>query len=149
MIKQILVALDGSKHANKALNLAFDVAEKYSANITLLSVLHFPPMAMTAVGMEGLVLVRLDQYMKELRKDHEEILSVALKRAKNTNPNLKVSKMLIEGRPADKIVETAKEGKFDILFMGSRGLGAIKEFFLGSVSHQVADEAPCPVVIVK
>jgi len=56
---------------------------------------------------------------------------------------------MVEGRPSDEIVETAKEGNFDIVVMGSRGLGGIKEFFLGSVSDRVADEAACPVLIVK
>jgi nucleotide-binding universal stress UspA family protein len=56
---------------------------------------------------------------------------------------------LVEGRPADKIVETAKLESCDLIVIGSRGLGGIKEFFLGSVSDRVADEAPCPVLIVK
>ena len=47
---------------------------------------------------------------------------------------MKVSTKLVEGRPSDRIVETAKEGNFDIIVMGSRGLGGVKEFFLGSVS---------------
>jgi nucleotide-binding universal stress UspA family protein len=149
LIRQILVALDGSKHANKALDLALDVAEKHLASVTLLSVLHFPPMAMSAAGIEVLVPTGIEQFWTDLKKDHEEILTLALKKAKNVDPNLNVTKKLVEGRPADTIVEIAKEGKFDIIFMESRGLGAIKEFFLGSVSHQVAHEAPCPVVIVK
>jgi len=62
---------------------------------------------------------------------------------------LKVSTKLVEGRPSDKIIETAEKGNFDIIIMGSRGLGGIKEFFLGSVSDRVADEAACPVLIVK
>jgi len=57
--------------------------------------------------------------------------------------------MLEEGRPSDKIIETARTGNFDIIVMGSGGLGSIKEFFLGSVSDRVADEAPCPVLIVR
>ena len=56
---------------------------------------------------------------------------------------------MITGRPADKIVELAKEEGFDLIVLGSRGLGNIKEFFLGGVSDRVADEAPCPVLIVK
>ena len=52
-------------------------------------------------------------------------------------------------RSADKIVETAKLESCDLIVMGSRGLGGIKEFFLGSVSDRVADEAPCPVLIIK
>ena len=67
----------------------------------------------------------------------------------NFQKTLQVTKELVEGRPADKIVETAKEGMFDLIVIGSRGLGGIKEFFLGSVSNRVADKAPCPVLIVK
>ena len=62
---------------------------------------------------------------------------------------MKISTVLEEGRPSDKIVETAKEGNFDLIVMGHRGLGRVKEFFLGSVSDRVADEAHCPVLIVK
>jgi nucleotide-binding universal stress UspA family protein len=47
----------------------------------------------------------------------------------------------------DKV--SAREGDCDIIVIGSRGLGGIKEFLLGSTSHRVADEAPCPVLIVK
>jgi len=53
------------------------------------------------------------------------------------------------GRAADKIIETAKTQNVDLIVIGSRGLGGIKEIFLGSVSDRVADEAKCPVLIVK
>ncbi len=55
----------------------------------------------------------------------------------------------MKGKPADKIVEAAKEGNVDIVVMGSRGRGGIKQLFLVSVSDRVADEASCPVLIVK
>jgi nucleotide-binding universal stress UspA family protein len=72
-----------------------------------------------------------------------------LEKAKSSKPSVRVSSTILEGRPADKIVEAAKEGGFDLIVMGSRGLGGVKEFFLGSVSDRVADEATCPVAIVK
>ena len=62
---------------------------------------------------------------------------------------MKVSKQLLTGRAAEKIVETAKQGNFDLIVIGSRGLVGIKEIFLGSVSDSVADEALYPVLIVK
>ena len=73
----------------------------------------------------------------------------ALRRATGFSSHLRVSTKIAEGRPAERIVEAAKEGKFDIIIMGSRGMGGAREFFLGSVSHRVAIEAPCPVLIVK
>jgi nucleotide-binding universal stress UspA family protein len=88
-------------------------------------------------------------FSKELKVQHEKVLSEALKKANRDKPNLKVSTMLSEGRPSDEIIKVADEGKFDLIVMGSRGIGGIKGIFLGSVSDRVADEAKCSVLIVK
>lgn len=153
MIKKILVALDGSKPANKALNFALGLAETYSAELVLLNVyepvtpfFYFPSEVGTPPVATPVVTVEVS---KELRAQHEKVLSEALKKANRDKPNLKVSTMLSEGRPSDKIIEAANEGKFDLIVMGSRGIGGIKEIFLGSVSDRVADEAKCSVLIVK
>ena len=86
---------------------------------------------------------------KDLRKIHDEILSRSVAHAKAVKPNLSVSSMLKEGDPALEIVNTAKEGGFDVIVIGHRGLGKMKELFLGSISEKVAHLAPCPVIIVK
>ena len=152
MIENILVALDGSKAANKALEFALDLAEKYSAQVVLLTVVDAVPVPLTVYSAPDMELgapVFMEKYLKEFKNYHEKMLAKALKKAKKSKPSVKISTKLVEGRPAHTIIETAKEGKFDIIVMGSRGLGGIKEFFLGSVSDRVADEAPCPVLIVK
>jgi nucleotide-binding universal stress UspA family protein len=61
---------------------------------------------------------------------------------------LKVSTKFEKGEPDEKIVEIAKDGNFDIIVMGSRGLGG-RSSTLGSVSSKVIDKAHCPVLIVK
>lgn len=150
LIEKILVALDGSEPAGRALDFALDLAEKYSAEIVLLSVVqHVVMPGISYLTTPVLLPVAVGQYTEELKANHKKVLSEALKKVKKIKPNLRVSTKLVEGRPSNKIVETAKEGNFDIIVMGSRGLGAIKEFFLGSVSDRVADEATCPVLIVK
>ena len=53
------------------------------------------------------------------------------------------------GDPADTILARARREKADIIVLGSRGLGAIKELVLGSVSHDVAHKAKVPCLIVK
>ena len=57
--------------------------------------------------------------------------------------------VLLHGRPADEIIRYATESEADLLVMGSRGLGALREFALGSVSHKVLTHAKCPVLVVK
>jgi nucleotide-binding universal stress UspA family protein len=149
VIEKILVALDGSPHARLALKFALDVADKYSANLELLTVLHHTciPYYSDAGG------VVTPQFVQECidaqRTQYKEILSQAREQSIKDHPNLQVITILKEGRPADEIVKTAKEDCVDLIVMGSRGLGGVKQLFLGSVSDRVADEAPCPVLIVK
>jgi nucleotide-binding universal stress UspA family protein len=88
-------------------------------------------------------------YSKKLRVHQKQLLAEALVKMQKTKPKIKASTRLVEGRPADKLVETAEKEDVDLLVVGNRGLGGIKEFLLGSVSDRVADEAPCPVLIVK
>jgi len=150
MINKILVPIDGSEHSDRALNYALDLAEKYSAEIKLLSVAQ----PVVATGPMFLTRPMLSPastaiYVKEIEAAHEKMLAEAFKKAKETKSNINISKQLVNGRPADKIVEIANEEKIDLIVMGSRGTGGIKEFFLGSVSDRVADETRCPVLLVK
>jgi nucleotide-binding universal stress UspA family protein len=155
LIKKILVALDGSGPANKALDLTLGLAEKYSAEIMILNVyqpvtpLFYLPTTTPAGYPPISPPIPMASFSKELKTQHEKVLSEAFKKARRDKPDLKIRRMLSEGRPSDKIIEAADEGKFDLIVMGSRGVGGIKEFFLGSVSDRVADESKCSVLIVK
>ena len=147
MIKKILVATDGSNLADKSLDFALDLAKKYSAEITILTVVDLPSNSFWVQGTT-FAPISSQKYLEKLEKFHKKILTEAVKKAK-ASTQISVTKRLLDGRPAEKIIEVAKEGSFDLIVMGSRGLGGIKEFFLGSVSDRVADEASCPVLIVK
>lgn len=148
MIKKIIVALDGSKSADRALDFALDLAKKYSAEITIITVFDTASVSLLAPGIVY-APASTTKYLNELKAFHEKVLSEALKKAKKLNTGQKVSTKLLTGRAPDEIVETAKKHGCDVLVIGNRGLGGIKEFLLGSTSHRVANEAPCPVLIVK
>jgi nucleotide-binding universal stress UspA family protein len=148
VFSKILVAIDGSETSDLALDYAYDLAIKYGAEVLIVSVLDTISKSLISRGM----LFAADsttQYLEELEQFYKRILGEALEKEKEVNIKLKLSTRLLKGRAADKIVETANEGGFDLIVIGSRGLGGIKEFFLGSVSDRVADEAKCPVLIVK
>ena len=148
MIKKILLAIDGSQSADHALDFGLDLAMKYSAEVMIISVIDSPQSSLVVKGMLY-APTSTQKYLKKLRDFHEKILLEASNKTKKISPELKVSIKLLEGRPDDKIVETAKKESIDLIVLGSRGLGGIKGFVLGSVSDRVADEASCPVLIVK
>jgi nucleotide-binding universal stress UspA family protein len=149
LIKNILVAVDGSENSDRALEFALDLAEKYSAAVTVLNVSESPsmgavPIEPTTISGESMVM-----FAKDLRKFHEEILSKAVAHAREAKPNVVVSSKLREGNPAMEIVAEAKEGLIDIVVVGHIGLGRVREIFLGNISQKVAHLAPCSVVIVR
>ncbi len=102
------------------------------------------PLEPTTVSGESMVV-----FARDLQKFHEEILNKAVAHAKTVKPNVVVSSKLREGDPALEIVAAAKEGGFDVVVVGHRGLGRVREMFLGNISEKVAHLAPCPVVIVR
>lgn len=150
MINKILVPIDGSEHSARAIEFALDLATKYSATVQLLSVAQ--PIVLDGVSyltQSFLPPMSTARYIEEMEDIHKKILSEALKKARESNPNLTITKKLANGRPSEKIIEIAEDENFDLIVIGSRGLGGIKEFFLGSVSHRVANDAKCPILIVK
>jgi nucleotide-binding universal stress UspA family protein len=144
LLNRILIPIDGSDKSKKALEYALDLAEKCSSEVVLLNVFHEHLWNSMVPNLIPTILP-----IKEMRGSHQKMLLDALKTAKKLKTNIKISTKLVDGRPAEKIVEVAREGKFDLIIMGSYGLGGVKELFLGSVSDRVADVAPCPVLIVK
>ena len=150
MIKNILVPIDGSEHSNNALKFGLDLAEKYSAKLTLLSVAQ--PVVVTGpmfITQPMMPPTSTAMYVQAIESAHKKMLEDTYNRAKAEKPDVKISKRLVNGRPADRIVEIADKENFDLIVIGSRGVGGVKKFFLGSVSDRVADEAHCPVLIVK
>ncbi|MCJ7769951.1 universal stress protein [Candidatus Bathyarchaeota archaeon] len=141
MIKKILVPVDGSEHANRALDFALDLAQKYSAEILVMTVVHYPSLVEVPLNMVA--------YYETVKASYEKVLSEALEKAKTAAPDLNVTSKLMEGYPADRIIETAQEGKFDIIVMGRRGQGHLRHTLLGSVSDRVADLAPCGLFIIR
>jgi nucleotide-binding universal stress UspA family protein len=146
LIRKILVGIDGSEHANRALDFALDLASKYSAEVQLLTVV--PPVFLPATSFEIMKSEAIAEATAQLENSFKKVLSKAEEKVKKEKPSLKVSTKFEEGSPDEKIVETASRGNFDIIIMGSRGLGH-RDYSVGSVSSRVVDQASCPVLIVK
>jgi nucleotide-binding universal stress UspA family protein len=129
-ISKILVGIDGSENAEKALEHAVELAKKHKAKITLLNV------------EESKLLSLKPEVAKEIG---ESILSGAAAKVKEVEFNTQLE----FGNPAETIIEVAEKGNYDIIVVGSRGLSKVKRFFLGSVSDDISHHARRSVLIVK
>jgi len=149
MFSRILVAVDGSEHSMRAVELASDLAEKYGADLILLSV--FRP---TRLQESTHSLVRTNLSLEPQHSDDalqgvaEEVLQAAEKVARSHDIP-KVKTKVKRGHPARTIVSTAEEHEADVIVLGSRGHGDVTGLLLGSVSHKVASLAKCNVITVK
>lgn len=176
MIKTILVPIDGSEHANKALILAGDMAAKYEARLAILHVL------LRDTGVYELKqMVDVDALPQEMQDEMERLESIpnsasAMEGLGTTFPlpasteilqavasqitekaRMAVSDkgvsdiavVIADGTPADRILDAAVKENANMIVMGSRGLGNLKGILVGSVSHKVAQLSKCTCVTVK
>ncbi len=143
-LKTIILPIDGSTQADEAVASLHAFAPPN--RIVLLHCFSVPQLAYPGTGMSvGRKFSEAAE--KALRKEGSRIL----KRAASHLPAVygEVSQHLEVGDTASVILSMAQKESADLIIMGSRGLGTIKEHVLGSVSHQVATHATCPTLIVK
>lgn len=131
MLSHMLACVDGSEHSFNALKYGIPLAEKMGAKITLLYVQE----------------KKMYEYAPDIVEDlGKKILSKAIETVRETK--LKIDERLEVGVPSDVIVEVAEGGNYDLIIMGSRGMGKVKRFLFGSVSEDVSYKAKCSVLIV-
>lgn len=144
LVKRILVGYDGSKESHKALEMAKMIARlDGETEVNLLSVIKFQmPYQMYAAPR----LLDQDNLVNKLEEKANEVLDGIKKEWCLPNP---IYSHVIEGNPVEEILTFAKSNEIDLIVIGNRGLGSVKEFLLGSVSHHVVQRAHCPVLIAK
>lgn len=146
MFNQILVALDGSDHAYKALDIASDIAQKYEATVLLLYVItkqSVPPILGRRSAETAIEVNR-----KLGAEVAENVLRKGKKRAKK-NGLVSIQTATVEGYPAKAIVKFANKKGIDLIVMGTRGLTGLKNLVMGGVTHKVIALSKCPVFTSK
>ena len=139
-MRKILVPVDGSENSRRALEHATSMAVAGDA-LTLVQVIEVPPTLY--IGSQKL----LNEIMGKFKEDSVRILDQS--RALAQKSGVAVDAVTLEGDTAQGIVDYAQNENFDMIVMGSRGLGKLKEIVLGGVSSKVLQRAKCPVLIVK
>jgi nucleotide-binding universal stress UspA family protein len=125
-LKKVLVGVDGSEYAEKALKQAIKIAEKFSAEITVVNVYHAP------AGQDV----------------SQKILDKAKEILENSKVKFKLVSVLSPNTPK-VITDMAEKEKFDLIVVGSRGIGAVHAYLIGSVCNKICYDSPVSVLIVK
>lgn len=139
MFNTILTAVDGSHHALKAAKMAGEIARLFNASLRLVVV--YPPIP-SYIGEPT-----FQQILSGRIAEAERVMASAVAEIGEVPGGLETE--LLEGQPAEAILNAAEVWKNDLIVMGSRGLGRLTGLFLGSQSQKVLSHAPCPVLIVR
>lgn len=174
MIKTIVVPTDGSEHANKAVQMAGEIAAKFNARVVVLqALLHHTSTTELKEMCENIgadeditsKLQNLENAMYEasaaayapvplpvppeiLQKIGDRIAEHARQRLEECGVE-QVTTQVIDGKPAENIIVAAEHENADLIVMGRRGLGDIAGLLMGSVSHKVTHLADCACLTVK
>ena len=136
----VVVGVDGSEGSRRALRWAAAEAVVRGDALALVHVWE-PPQAYAPLGLGA---YPVDP--EPIREAASELLEGLVAQARELAPGLEIRGELLEGAPAEALLEAARTA--DLLVVGSRGLGGFRSLLLGAVSQQVTHHAPCPVVIV-
>ncbi len=151
MRKRYLVAVDGSDHARKAVDLATELAKAADAELLLLHVVAFEPMP---AGLRAYAAAENIPF-EEMRgqylygKTTGDVITREAEAQVRGHGLDRVTTHVAEGNPAGEIVALAKAEDVAMIFLGSRGVSDVRGLLMGSVSHKVMHLAPCTCVAVK
>jgi nucleotide-binding universal stress UspA family protein len=137
VFKSIVVATDGSEHSDRALALATEIAETYSARITVVHVVQL------VGGKGGIYPAAADE--DEIKAKIEG--QVANLKGRGLAADLVVQSTRLSG-PAREVADDARELGADLIVVGSHAHSAAVELLLGSVPLRILHAAPCPVLVV-
>jgi nucleotide-binding universal stress UspA family protein len=147
-MKNILVALDGSEPAGRALELAADLAARYGATLHLVHVIPRP----TVVSEELREFARTERVDLPVAVEMSGLGQSIIATGRATAAGKKVHSVkteVLSGDAAERLLEYAREQAVDLIALGRRGVGQIRGLLMGSVSWKVNSLAECPVLTVR
>jgi len=138
VLKNIVLAFDGSEYSNRALKYAKTFAERFEATLWLV---HIFTNTSDLLGYED-----FEKLYSKRKAGGQSLLDEALQKLSNTR--LDVREELQEGPEAESILNIAKNCQSDLIVIGTRGHGTLKGLLVGSVSRKVIHHSSCPVMVV-
>ncbi len=137
-IRKVLCPIDFSEASKKALKVANEIKDIFSAD---LEVIHILPNHIIKIKIEK--IKDRDRVLQELHDEARNNLNNIL-----SNYDIEKSGVIEKGEPDKRIISFSREKDIDLIVMGARGLGFIKGMLIGSVTDAVLKSSPCPVLVI-
>ena len=140
MFEKILLAVDGSEHSMRAAKEAGDLARAMKSEVVRI-----------VVAFDGIPSYIGEPYLQQALDARLNEANEILQKAQEAVGQIpgEIHTELIEGSPAEAIINVAATRNSDLIVMGSRGEGTLGSLLLGGTSQNVVSHAPCPVLIVR
>jgi nucleotide-binding universal stress UspA family protein len=138
---KILVCIDTSKAARKVVTFSCRLAKKLEAKVTILHVITVP----TGIAIGDYARIDPTSFLKAA----EEYLDNFKRKAEKYGLKVTTRVETVYGNPAHRIVELARDERFDLIALGAMGESELRDLLLGSVAHTVSRTSRCPVLIVR
>jgi nucleotide-binding universal stress UspA family protein len=146
MTMRVLLAIDGSDSAGLALELVANIGWPAGSEILVAEAVETEA-AVFGGPWPALAVDHADRIEDEMRAAAQQTVDDACRHL--ARPGLSVNTAVLSGRPASAIVDRARGMSADLIVLGSRGHGTIESMLLGSVSAEVVDHAPAPVLVAR
>ena len=145
---RILVAVDGSRSAERASELVAVLPWREGGRVRIVNV---APDRADLLGVSFIAPIPLDaeRIEEDVLRSHREALEAAELEIRSARDDLVIETALLRGRTASMIVREAREMPANLVVVGHRGHGPWESMLLGSVSAEVVDHAPCPVLVAR
>ncbi len=149
MLQKILVPLDGSELAERALPYAEALTQKFEAELILVMVLQTPPVTVVPDPYGGATFYDYDEtIMADRQKTAHDYLNKLQEKISQQNISVR-SEVLENASIADGIVDIAVQENVDVIVKTTHGRSGLSRWVYGSVATKVLQHAPCPIFLVR
>lgn len=146
MVFKLLIATDGSKFSNHAVDYAINMAKESKYEVIALYVMNLKHFEIYALAHHDDITGYEDEDIK-LKKEGEDALAYV--KQKGAEAGVPVTVKMLRGYPPEQIMKLAKDEGVNMIVVGHLGRTGIERILLGSVTEAIVRNAPCPVLVVR
>ncbi len=145
IFRKIMLATDGSESARKAVNSAIEIAKSSNAKLYAVHVIALGDYySSMPLSIDAEWIKAMEEHLRIQGKEATDYVENAGRAA-----NVEVEPVILEGNPANEIVDFAEKNDIDLIVMGTQGKTGIQRFLIGSVAENVVRHSIKTVLVVK